>query len=357
MLAGESGLGKTTFINTLFSTTVKGFANDSARHSTPTRKTVEIGITKAELEEKGFKIRLNIIDTPGFGDNVNNKEAWQPLIDFIDDQHESYLRQEQQPNRRNISDSRVHACLYFIRPSGHSLKPLDIAAMKHLGSRVNLIPVIAKADTLSPSEVIDFKHRIRQVLDAQSIEIYKPAVDDMEPLNAHGSKITTPSEAKEIKALIDAMPFTVIGSEKDIETKDGGVIKGRQYLWGVAEVFNEDHCDFIKLRLLLIRTHMLDLIQTTENGHFEAYRAEQMETRQFGEARPRKSDNPIFRKEEESLRVMFGEQVKIEEKRFKQWEQNLIAERERLNKDLEVTHTAIRQLELEVQALSVKARR
>ena len=134
------------------------------------------------------------------------------------------------------------------------------------------------------------------------------------------------------------MPFSVIGSEKDVKTSDGRVVKGRSYSWGIAEVENEDHCDFKKLRSILIRTHMLDLIHTTEEMHYEAYRAGQMETRKFGEARPRKLDNPKFKEEEEALRKRFTEQVKVEENRFRQWEQKLIQERDRLNKDLETTH-------------------
>lgn len=137
-----------------------------------------------------------------------------------------------------------------------------------------------------------------------------------------------------------AMPFSVIGSEKDVKTGDGHVVKGRQYAWGVAEVENEDHCDFKKLRSILVRTHMLDLIHTTEESHYEAYRALQMETRKFGEARPRKLDNPKFKEEEENLRKRFTEQVKVEEQRFRTWEQKLISERDRLNKDLESTHAA-----------------
>ena len=142
------------------------------------------------------------------------------------------------------------------------------------------------------------------------------------------------------------MPFAVIGSEKDIKTQDGRMVKGRQYSWGTAEVENEDHCDFKKLRSILIRTHMLDLIHTTEEMHYEAYRAQQMETRKFGEARPRKLDNPKFKEEEESLRKRFTEQVKVEENRFRQWEQKLISERDRLNKDLENTHAQYVQPEI-----------
>ena len=105
-------------------------------------------------------VRLTVIDTPGFGDYVNNQNSWLPIIEFLDDQHESYMLQEQQPRRIDKIDLRVHACLYFIRPTGHTLKPLDIEVMKRLSSRVNLIPVVAKADTLSPVDLARFKQRV-----------------------------------------------------------------------------------------------------------------------------------------------------------------------------------------------------
>lgn len=41
------------------------------------------------------------------------------------------------------------------------LKPLDIEIMKRLGTRVNLIPVIAKADTLTQNDLFTFKRRVR----------------------------------------------------------------------------------------------------------------------------------------------------------------------------------------------------
>lgn len=68
---------------------------------------------------------------------------------------------------------------------------------------------------------------------------------------------------------------------------------------------------------------MLDLISTTEDIHYENYRQQQMETRKFGEPRVKKSDNPKFKEEEETLRKRFTEQVKSEEARFRQWEQHV----------------------------------
>lgn len=120
-----------------------------------------------------------------------------------------------------------------------------------------------------------------------------------------------------------ALPFSIIGSTQDVITMDGRKVKGRQYSWGIAEVENDSHCDFKKLRSLLIRTHMLDLITTTEDNHYENYRQTQMETRKFGEARSQQNENTKFIEEEEILRKRFTDQVKSEEQRFRQWEKQV----------------------------------
>ncbi|KAF8638390.1 hypothetical protein AX17_002251 [Amanita inopinata Kibby_2008] len=340
MVVGESGLGKTTLINTLFSTELSPPKNYNKRHHKQLDKLTEVEIIKAELEEKQFKVKLTVIDTPGFGDYVNNRDSWLPIVEFIDDQHEAYMRQEQQPQRSEKTDLRVHACLYFIRATGHTLKPLDIEIMKRLGTRVNLIPVVAKADTLTQHDLQLFKKRIREVITAQGIRIYTPPIEPDDEAGAEHARV-----------LIDAIPFSIIGSTEDVKTLDGRVVKGREYIWGVAEVENENHCDFKKLRSLLIRTHMLDLISTSEELHYENYRQQQMETRKFGEPKVKKLENPKFKEEEEQLRRKFTEQVKAEEARFRHWEQQLIAERDRLNKDLEIAHSAIKQLEAEIDNL------
>ncbi|ORX35985.1 putative cytokinesis-related protein [Kockovaella imperatae] len=341
MVCGESGSGKTTLINTLFATEICAPRNYRQRFAKQMDKTTEVEILKADLEERGFNIKLTVIDTPGFGDYVNNKDSWSPIVDFIDDQHESYMRQEQQPHRSDKQDLRIHACLYFLKPSGLTVKPLDVEIMKRLGTRVNLIPVIAKADTMTPEDLANFKIRVRAVIEAQGIKVYVPPIDS-EDQNA----------ADHARSMHSVMPFSIIGSTDDVTTPDGRVVKGREYLWGVAEVENEDHCDFKKLRSLLIRTYLLDLKTSTEENHYEAYRLAQMETRKFGEPKVKKLDNPKYKDEEEQLRKRFTEQVKLEEARFRQWEQHLIAERDRLNKDLENAHTSIKALEGELDQLA-----
>lgn len=126
-------------------------------------KTVAIQSISADIEENGVRLRLTVIDTPGFGDFVNNDESWKPIVDNIDQRFDSYLDAENKVNRSNIIDNRIHACVYFIQPTGHSLKPLDIEVMRRLHTKVNLIPVIAKSDTLTDDEIMLFKQRVSTI--------------------------------------------------------------------------------------------------------------------------------------------------------------------------------------------------
>ncbi|KAG1181588.1 hypothetical protein G6F35_015860 [Rhizopus arrhizus] len=89
------------------------------------------------------------------------------------DQHSAYLRKELTARReRYIVDTRVHCCLFFITPSGHSLKPIDIVVLKKLSEVVNVVPVIAKADSLTMEERDGFKRRIKAELAFHNIRLY-----------------------------------------------------------------------------------------------------------------------------------------------------------------------------------------
>ena len=80
----------------------------------------------------------------------------------------------------------------------------------------------------------------------------------------------------EHEAIISKIPFAVVGSNSEIETEDGRVVRGRSYPWGVVEVDNEEHCDFVKLRQMLIRTHMEELREHTTGELYENYRSEKL---------------------------------------------------------------------------------
>ena len=94
-------------------------------------------------------------------DIICNVCSWDPIIKYIKDQHSAYLRKELTAMRdRHIQDTRIHCALYFINPSGHSLRPIDIIVMKKLSEVVNVVPVIAKADSLTLEEREAFKQKV-----------------------------------------------------------------------------------------------------------------------------------------------------------------------------------------------------
>lgn len=89
--------------------------------------------------------------------------SWDPIVKYIKDQHSAYLRKELTAMRdRYIQDTRIHCCLYFISPTGHSLRAIDVIVMKKLSEVVNVVPVIAKADSLTLEEREAFKQKVRR---------------------------------------------------------------------------------------------------------------------------------------------------------------------------------------------------
>ncbi|KAI0191614.1 Septin-domain-containing protein [Astrocystis sublimbata] len=174
-------------------------------------KTVSIQSISADIEEAGVRLRLTVVDTPGFGDFVNNDESWRPIVDNIEQRYDAYLDGENKVNRTNIVDNRIHACVFFIQPTGHSLKPLDIEVMRRLHTKVNLIPVIAKSDTLTDEEITSFKARILSDIKHHGIQIFEGPryeLDDEETI----------AENNEIMSKV---PFAVVGSNDEVTNADG----------------------------------------------------------------------------------------------------------------------------------------
>jgi len=264
MVAGESGLGKSTLIDSLFLTdlyTDRPIPTAADR----VKRTVQIDSNTVEIEERGVKLRLTVVDTPGFGDAIDTTDSFKEIIKYIDTQFDRYLRDESGLNRKNIVDNRVHCCFYFISPYGHGLKPLDIDFMKQLSHKVSIVPVIAKSDCLTVTEIKKLKQRILEEIHANGIRIY--SLPDVDTDEDEDYKL-------QVAQLRESIPFAVCGANAMVEVA-GKKVRGRQYPWGIVDVENPEHCDFIKLRSMLI-THMQDLQEVTHDVHYENFRSERL---------------------------------------------------------------------------------
>merc|ERR1740129_2285557 len=326
MCIGETGLGKSTLMDSLFNTS---FESNQAIHREPS---VKLNSHTYELEESGVKLKLTLCDTVGYGDQVNKDDSFKPIVDYIDSQYELYL-QEELKIKRNLNsyhDSRVHACLYFITPNGHGLKSIDLVCMKKLDSKVNIIPIIAKADTINKAELAKFKTKIMSELINNGVQIYQfPTGEE--------------TVAETNKQMNGILPFAVVGSN-DFVKVGNKMVRARQYPWGVVQVENENHCDFTKLREMLIRTNMEDLCDSTHSRHYELYRKERL--RQMGFEEADKEGKPSsfaetytmrrdphlqsLHEREEEMRQKFVMRVKEKEAELKEAERELHAKFDKL---------------------------
>jgi len=344
MVVGESGLGKSTLINSMFLTDIY-----SDKYPGPTKrakKTVQVETSKVLLKEGGVNLTLTVVDTPGFGVAIDNSDCWESVLTYVESQYENFLEAETKVKRNpNMPDTRVHACLYFIAPSGHGLKPLDIEFMKQLHDKVNIIPVIAKADTLMEDEIAFFKSKIMQEIHNAKIKIYEfPDLTDGEE-----------NEKKENRRMKDRVPFAVVGSNTVFETSDGKKVRGRRYPWGVVDIENLEHCDFVPLRNMLIRSHLQDLKEMTNLVHYENFRCRKLagvSAPSINEKVPNK--NPLLMIEEEQkehvakLTKMEREMEEVFERKVREKKQKLSDNEIDLVRRQEESSTRLDQLKREM---------
>ncbi|XP_028352960.1 septin-10 isoform X6 [Physeter macrocephalus] len=260
--------------------------------------------------------------------------CYQPIVDYIDAQFEAYLQEELKIKRSlfNYHDSRIHVCLYFISPTGHSLKTLDLLTMKSLDSKVNIIPVIAKADAISKTELQKFKVKLMSELVSNGVQIYQFPTDDE-------------TIAKINASMNGHLPFAVVGSMDEVKVGNK-MVKARQYPWGIVQVENENHCDFVKLREMLICTNMEDLRDETHTRHYELYRRRKLEETGLTDTGP--ENKPLSLQEtyeakrhefygerqrkEEEMKQLFVQRVKEKEAVLKEAERELQAKFEHLKR-------------------------
>jgi septin 3/9/12 len=142
--------------------------------------------------------------------------------------------------------------------------------LKKLAEVVNVVPVIAKSDSLTLEERYQFKQRVSSMApslqrtdgqimaEMQHNQIRSYPFDaeenDEEELQLNERiRVSCMSRKAYDKADEQEMlPFAVVGSERSVVI-DGKSVRGRKNRWGVINVEDERHCEFVYLRNFLTR--------------------------------------------------------------------------------------------------------
>ncbi|KAF9145044.1 hypothetical protein BGX30_010569 [Mortierella sp. GBA39] len=379
MVAGNSGLGKTSFIRTLYgtlklrtssgglrnkasisnlgsaattSTSVSGDTSptspnnisqngigtkangtkDSAGYATGIlERTLNSFEALFEIEESHEKINLTLVDTPGFvgTDDVIDAHC-DEILAYLEYQFDLTLAEERKVRRNpKATDNQIHACIYFIDQASHhpGLSDADIRILKRLGTRVNLIPVIARGDTLTRAQTKRLKQTILKDAADNQIQFFqflspklakrllaqqqggvqdqnhstsrkrhsRNGPGDDEEADEVGEDEESDEdeddededdwdpEVLEEKAHLQSLaPFTVIAQEEDgtdLRDEKGRRILGREFPWGVLDCLNSQHCDLSGLRSALLSSHRQELKEITYGYFYEKYRTEKLMAR------------------------------------------------------------------------------
>ena len=128
MVIGNSGLGKTTFINSFLDLKfdrIPDLVENYSLHPS-TRAFVH---NKASRSENGLQFNIDFIDTPGYG-SYKSIDIWIKMMkSVISSSAFEYYRQKKMKHEER-TDTRIHLALFFI--DGTRVKDVDKRAMFEL---------------------------------------------------------------------------------------------------------------------------------------------------------------------------------------------------------------------------------
>ena len=364
MVVGESGQGRSTFINTLCG------GNQIVPYSLtasedPYNKKMTLRHENVELEDnEGHKISLNIIDTPNFANLINCSDDFRLIVDFIRHQFDEVLLEESRVRRNpRFRDGRIHVLIYMINPTGHGLSDIDFQFMKSVNKLVNLVPVISKADSLTPEELKLNKKLILEDLAHHGINYhrfneyeYEEDYIDDEIINYN-------------RYLNSLIPFAVIGANKFQDNQEAAeeeedILKLRVLDLSHSKPINVEniqYCDFTVLKNLLLITHLNEFKELTHDSIYEGYRTEALSGRRFNYSENKDNDSHSFAKdgpepngthsppnepeEGESDYVVKEQQILFEEERLRRFEERVHQELMNKRKDLLERENQLREIE------------
>jgi len=226
LVVGRRGLGSTTLINSLFSASL--ISRD---------RPDSISSTVSEIFENNIRLVISVTTYHG--------EDFSKIFKLLDSLNSDYFENEQGLHVP-FEDKRIHAALYLV--PGDKMSKNEIEDLKELSKKVNVIPIITKADMFTTEELQIQRQKINQVFKESGIDFYDYSEESL-----------------------NDFPMATIASETTFE-EDGAVILGRSYPWGFVDIENEQYSDFKKLQRILISECFEDLKCRTDAKYYNEYR-------------------------------------------------------------------------------------
>ncbi|KAF6251735.1 Septin-domain-containing protein [Scenedesmus sp. NREL 46B-D3] len=202
-------------------------------------------------------------DMPGWGDDVNLTRYLRVVASFLLEQR---IRDYEKLHGGCSFDPNtmcgqlpysITACLYFIPP--HRTKKIDLVLMAAVSQLVPIIPVIAKADCMTESELAQYRLEVQSMLQAPNkytsgrnmpqldVSVFQFSQAIVEGLAMRSLPLAV-SCSRDVEPCSDPAFLHSIG----LEGIDKPVQPVRHYKWGACYPLNRGHSDLIVLKRLLL---------------------------------------------------------------------------------------------------------
>ncbi|KAG8415511.1 hypothetical protein J3458_009351 [Metarhizium acridum] len=337
LVIGTTGAGKTSFLEFLKTALAlpprkrpKKTDDDDFNIPAPASGNFVPHFMETEIDNE--RIGLTLWDSEGIEKNLVDLQL-RELSAFLESRFEETFAEEMKVVRSpGVQDSHIHAVFLILDPfrldrniaasrnratgyqgndsraraSGALDDDLDLQILRSLHRKTTVIPVIAKADTITTKHMNVLKKSVWDSikkadldplealgLDEDSDRIDEEeedaAVSDIsEPKDANSSVASSPNskrlssqsirrhkaQEESKKDEIPFLPLSIISPD----LYEPAVI-GRQFPWGFADPYNEQHCDFTRLKEAVFSEWRGELREASREQWYEGWRTNRLKLR------------------------------------------------------------------------------
>ncbi|KAG5923380.1 hypothetical protein E4U53_003570 [Claviceps sorghi] len=351
LVIGTSGAGKTSFLEFLKTTLAlppkkrtRKMDGDAFRLPPPASGNFVPHYMETEIDNE--RIGLTLWDSEGLEKNLVDLQL-RELTAFLESKFEETFAEEMKVVRSpGVQDSHIHAVFMVLDPSrldnaiaasrqwssgalaargyhsrSHSSVPLDddlnLQVLRSLHQKTTVIPVIAKADTITTKHMNVLKRFVWNSIKQAGLDPLEPLGldDDADADSIVNSKIEEEGSETENENSVDHngeqkstsspppspklkrwssqsirrhriaqednkedevpfLPFSIISPDLYEPS-----VMGRHFPWGFADPYNEEHCDFTRLKEAVFSDWRGDLREASRDQWYEGWRTNRLNLR------------------------------------------------------------------------------
>lgn len=297
-----------------------------------------------EIEIDGERIGLTLWDSEGLEKNVVDLQL-REMSGFLESKFEETFTEEMKVVRSpGVKDTHIHAAFYVMDPSrldrnistakknalrngygnggygqaqtsGALDEEIDLQVLRTLQHKTTVIPVISKADTvtskhmgilrkavwdsiksanLDPLEALGLDEDSSSIIEEEEDDVDNEAGEDesseqVEKAPAspgHAKRLSTNSirrHKSQEDAKAEEPPFLPLSTiSPDLYEPE---VIGRQFPWGFADPYNEEHCDFVRLKEAVFTEWRAELREASREQWYEGWRTNRLKRREVPHAR------------------------------------------------------------------------